>query len=184
MQAVFDRMAARVRSMVTRGRVVSAALNPKRPLVQLSGLADEQKTQVELFMPMGMSVYPTGNEDLVLLQVGGSRSHLVALFADNPALRITNLQPGEFGHRDTNGQQIVFRQDRLEITSPKKVVINVTGEVDGTASVWRLKGDLNVDGTITATGNVQDSVRTMADDRSQFYNQHAHPHGGVPDKQE
>ncbi len=73
--------------------MVSAALNPKRPLIQLSGLAGEVKTEVELFMPMGMSVYPTGNEDIVLLQVGGSRSHLVALFADNPALRIADLQP-------------------------------------------------------------------------------------------
>ena len=168
MQAVFDRMAARVRSMVTRGRVVSAALNPKRPLVQLSGLADEQKTQVELFMPMGMSVYPTGNEDLVLLQVGGSRSHLVALFADNPALRITNLQPGEFGHRDTNGQQIVFRQDRLEITSPLKMQITVTGDVDikaggnitldGNVTIkdvgLTVDGNVSVDGNITATGHI------------------------------
>lgn len=192
MQAVFDRMAARVRSMVTRGRVVSAALNPKRPLVQLSGLADEQKTQVELFMPMGMSVYPTGNEDLVLLQVGGSRSHLVAMFADNPALRITDLKPGEFGHRDTNGQQVVFRQDRLEITSPLKMQITVTGDVDievggnvtGKAASWQLlKGDLTVSGNITAGGDVKDSVTTMAYDRGQ-YNKHTHPNGGPPDAKE
>ena len=167
MQAVFDRMAAKVRSMVTRGRVVSAALNPKRPLVQLSGLAGEQKTQVELFMPMGMSVYPTGNEDLVLLQVGGSRSHLVALFADNPALRITDLQPGEFGHRDTNGQQVVFRQDHLEITSPLKMQITVTGDVDinaggnvtGQALSWSLKGDVTLDGNVI----VKDGSVTVKD---------------------
>ena len=184
--------------MVTRGRVMSAALNPKRPLIQLSGLADEQKTQVELFMPMGMSVYPTGNEDLILLQVGGSRSHLVALFADNPALRIKDLKAGEFGHRDTNGQQIVFRQDKLEITSPLKMQITVTGDVDievggdvtGKAASWQLlKGDLTVSGNITADGNItsnkddKDSAQTMAHDRSQ-YNQHTHPGGGLPDPKE
>ncbi|GEM_PF-6380725 len=170
--------------MVTRGRVMSAALNPKRPLVQLSGLADEQKTQVELFMPMGMSVYPTGNEDLILLQVGGSRSHLVALFADNPALRITDLQPGEFGHRDTNGQQVVFRQDHLEITSPLKMQITVTGDVTGTAASWQLTGDLHVTGNITATGDITDgSGHSMAYDRGQ-YNKHTHPNGGPPDAKE
>jgi phage gp45-like len=165
---------------------MSAALNPKRPLVQLSGLAGEEKTQVELFMPMGMSVYPSGNEDLILLQVGGSRSHLVALFADNPALRITDLKAGEFGHRDTNGQQIVFRQDRLEITSPLRVEINVTGQVKGTAGSWDLTGDLTVHGNISATGDVQDGTRkTMADDRSQ-YNMHTHAKNGAapPEPQE
>jgi phage gp45-like len=184
MQAIFDRMAQKMRSMVTRGRVMSAALNPKRPLVQLSGLAGEEKTQVELFMPMGMSVYPSGNEDLILLQVGGSRSHLVALFADNPALRITDLKAGEFGHRDTNGQQIVFRQDHLEITSPLKMQITVTGEVRGQASAWNLTGDLNVTGNITASGDVKDGTRTMADDRNLFYNVHTHPHDGAPDPKE
>jgi phage gp45-like len=185
MQAIFDRMAQKMRSMVTRGRVMSAALNPKRPLVQLSGLAGEEKTQVELFMPMGMSVYPSGNEDLILLQVGGSRSHLVALFADNPALRITDLKAGEFGHRDTNGQQIVFRQDHLEITSPLKMQITVTGEVKGQASAWNLTGDLNVTGNITATGDITDSSgHSMAYDRGQ-YNVHTHPKNGQPpDNQE
>ncbi len=179
--------------MVTRGRVISAALNPKRPLVQLSGLADEEKTQVELFMPMGMSVYPTGNEDLVLLQVGGSRSHVVALFADNPALRIKDLQPGEFGHRDTNGQQIVFRQDHLEITSPLKMTINVTGDVDitvggkvtGSAASWDLTGDLTVhNGDILAKdGQVSDSTRSMSADRG-LYNQHVHGSSSTPKPQE
>jgi phage gp45-like len=184
MQAVFDRMAAKLRSMVTRGRVMSAALNPKRPLIQLSGLAGEEKTQVELFMPMGMSVYPTGNEDLILLQCGGSRSHLVAMFADNPALRITDLKAGEFGHRDTNGQQIVFRQDRLEITSPLKMQITVTGEVKGSASAWNLTGDLNVTGNITASGEVSDGKRSMNDDRTKFFNVHTHSKNGVPPGQQ
>lgn len=168
MQVLLDRMTQRVRSLITRGRVVSAALNPKRPLIQLSGLAGETKTDIELFMPMGMSVYPTGKEDVVLLQVTGSRSHLVALFADNPALRIQDLQPGEFGHRDTNGQQIVFRKDHIEITTTKNVV--------GHAALWDLTGDVKVKGNITASGDIADKTRSMQGDRD-IYNDHKH--GGV-----
>ena len=166
MQAILDRMAARMRSLVTRGRVVSTTLNPKRPLIQLTGLAGETKTKIELFVPKGMSVHPTGDEDVILLQVGGSRSHLVALFADDPALRIADLAAGEFGFRDSNGQQIVFRQDRLEITSPKKLRIDVTGDVEiaaqgkltAQAAHFDLKGNLNVDGDVNATGAVREHV--------------------------
>lgn len=193
MQAVFDRMGARLRTLVTRGRVMSAALNPKRPLIQLSGLAGEVKNQVELFMPMGMSVYPTGNEDILLLQVGGSRSHLVALFADNPALRIPDLQPGEFGHRDSNGQQVVFRKDHLEITSPLKLVVKIDGDVQltvggavtGTAKSWDLTGPLTVHkGDISAPdGNVADKKNSMAGDRG-LYNQHRHGGSAIPDPQQ
>jgi phage baseplate assembly protein V len=181
-------MAARVRTMVTRGRVTSTTLNPKRPLVQLSGLAGEVKTKIELFVPMGMSVYPTGNEDVLLLQIDGSRSHLVAMFADNPALRIQDLQPNEFGHRDANGQQIVFRQDKLEITSPLKMVVNITGDVDltvggkvvGSAQEWDLTGNVKVTGDISATGQVSDGVRSMQGDRN-IYNGHHHGSSSTPD---
>ena len=169
MQRVLDRLAARARTLITRGRIISAALNPKRTLVQLSGLAGETKSKIELFLPYGMSALPTGNDDVILVQVGGSRSHLVALFADNPALRIQDLAAGEFGFRDTNGQQIVFRTDHIEITAPGKKVI-------GVASEWDLTGDVKVNGSITATGNITDATRSMAADRA-IYN--AHKHTGV-----
>lgn len=163
-----ERLHGHLRGMVTRGRVISATLNPKRCLLQLNGLKSEIKQKVELFLPKGMSAFPSGNEDLILLQVGNSRAHLVALLADDPALRIQDLQAGEFGFRDANGQQVVFRKDRLEVTTPLKLVANVTGDADvtvggqvnlnvtgkvvGQASEWDLTGDVKVTGKITATG--------------------------------
>ena len=157
-------MMRHLRMLITRGRVLKAALAPARVLLQVSGLAGEIRNNIELLLPYGMSAFPAGG-NVVLLQVGGSRQHLVALCADDSGLRITDLQQGEFGWRDANAQQIVFRSDRLEITTTKKVV--------GTASEWDLTGDLKVTGNITASGNVSDAVRSMAGDRT-IYDEHTH----------
>lgn len=122
-----------MRNLITRGRVVMAALNPKRTLLQVNGLADETKTQIELIMPYGMSAWP-GAGDVVMLQIGGSGAHIIALGADDPSLRITDLQATEFGFRDARGTQIVFRTDRLEITTQQKVVGAITGDLDLTVN--------------------------------------------------
>jgi phage gp45-like len=127
-------MMDKLRAMVTRGRVALAVLNPKRTLVQLSGLAEETKDKIELMLPHGMSARPKKGADLILLQVGASRAHLVALCADDPALRIQDLQEGEFGFRDANGQQVVFRQDKLEVTTPLKLVMTITGNLEQTVN--------------------------------------------------
>lgn len=129
MQRVYEAM----RAIVRRGRVAMAALNPKRTLVQVNGLANEVKSQIELMLPYGMSAWPDAG-DVILLQVGNSGAHLVALCADNPALRIADLAKGEYGFRDLNGQQVVFRSDRIELTTPKKLVITVTGDVEQTVN--------------------------------------------------
>lgn len=74
-----------------------------------------------------MSAVPLG-DDVLLLQVGARRDHLVAL-VDDPACRIADLKAGEFGFRDAAGQRVVFRADHLEITTPQKVVLTATGDV-------------------------------------------------------
>lgn len=151
----------RLRSMVLRGKIVAAVLNPKRPLLQITARAGEAKNKIELFVPMGYSCYPSGDEDLVMFRVGGSPAHVIA-FADAPALRITDLQKGEFGLRDGNGQQIVFRGDRLEITSPLKLAVNIDGDAD--VSIGG-DADISVDGDLDLSvgGDADISVDGDAD---------------------
>lgn len=129
-----DRLARGLRSLVTRGRIVAAALNPKRCLLQVSGLAGEVKDNIELMLPYGRSAYPLAGGSVILLQVGGSRSHLVALLGDDASLRIPDLQPSEFGDRDTRAQQIVFRENEIEITTSLNVVATVGGSLTATVS--------------------------------------------------
>jgi phage gp45-like len=134
------RMGAAIRSMLTRGRLSAASYflgaggAPLRTVLVVQGLASETFKGVELILPYGMSALPSGQTaDFLLFQVMGARSHKVAIGADDPALRIPDLQLGEFGFRDARGQQIVFRLDRVELTTPLKAVVTTTGDIDATA---------------------------------------------------
>ncbi len=108
--------------------LVASAVDPAvtrfRPRVSIaeSQLDAEVKNNVELLMPYGFTAMPDAG-DVLLVSVGGVRDHQVALGADNTALRIADAKATELGHRDVRGQQIVLRVDRIEITSPLKVVV-------------------------------------------------------------
>lgn len=126
------KLGQRLRMLVSRGLVTKSTMG-KRTVIEATSLASESGQKIELILPYGYSARPDGG-DVLLLQVGGSRAHMVAVGADKADLHITDLKAGEFGLRDGRGQQVVFRTDRIEITTPKKLVISVTGDVDVTSS--------------------------------------------------
>lgn len=132
-------LATRFANALTRGRHAQSAYDPagRRTLMQITGMAGEVFQSVELILPYGMSAVPVGNTaDVLTFQVLGHRDHKVALGPDDPALRIPSLGQGEFGFRDQNGQQVVWRAASggyLEITC-NKLVATVTGDADVTSS--------------------------------------------------
>jgi phage gp45-like len=127
MEAVREAVRQVAAVMVTRGKVRRVRLGPQRAVLQVAVFRGEVKEGVELLLPPGMSAVPLGG-DVLLFQVNGRRDHLVAL-VDDPGTRIADLKAGEFGFRDQVGQQVVFRADHLEITTPRKVVITAAGDV-------------------------------------------------------
>lgn len=144
MSGALERALNALRNAVTRGKALRATRAPRRTMLQIAGLAGETFNGIELLLPYGMSAVPLAG-DVVILQILGSRAHLVALPCDDPSLRIADLQPGEFGFRDARGQQVVFRLDRIEVTTPLKAVVTTTGDASVTAG-----GNISV----TATGAV------------------------------
>lgn len=122
---------------ITRGRLALSRMGALRTLIQATALATETGQDIELFLPYGMSALPAGGE-LIILRIAG-RNHRIALCADDPSLRIADLQQAEFGHRDARGTQIVFRVDKLEITSSLPIVVN---------------GNVTINGSLTATGEI------------------------------
>jgi phage baseplate assembly protein V len=145
----------------TRGRIVSTRTRGGRALATVLLANGDTRTRVELLMPYGLSALPEEGADVMVLEVGGNRDHLVAMMADATGLRIPGLAPGEVGLRDKRGQQVVLRGDGVEIIGALKVTIISSGpvemtapEVTMTAPTVRVVGNLEVEGTITATQDI------------------------------
>ena len=123
-----------IRRAVTRGKVTGSRTRAGRVLVDMTMLDGETRRGVELLLPTGVSALPAAGADLLVLEVGGNRGHLVAMVADDPSLRMEGLAPGEFGMRDAQGQQVVFRGDRIEISGALRIDITSSGPVNVTAA--------------------------------------------------
>jgi len=161
-----------LRSAVTRGKLVMSAYDAggRRTMLQGEGLEGETHQGIELLLPYGMSAVPDGaTADYLLFQVQAMRDHKVAIGADDPALRIPDLARGEYGFRNGRGSQVVFRNNKIEVTAPLDdvVVIATQGNVTITATNGQVsiasKGNtsvavsggaltLNASGAITLTG--------------------------------
>ncbi len=124
------RALAAVHSLVSRGRIVSSGVTGNRTVIDAKLLSGEARQALELLWPMGFSARPTGG-DILSLQI--TPDHHVALGGDDPALRIADLEPGEFGFRDARGTQIVWRVAGLEIASPLPVTVTSSQSVTMTA---------------------------------------------------
>lgn len=124
-----ERLWRAVRGVVTRGRVAASRVRGGRTLAEVDMLDGERRTRVELLMPYGLSARPPAGADVVVLEVGAARDHLVALMADDPTRRITDLAPGEVGLRDGSGQEVVLRADGVEVRGALKVTIVASGDV-------------------------------------------------------
>jgi len=117
-----DRQASAIRSTVTRAIVTNAQVGP-RTILQVSGLDNEDVQTVELLQPPGRSSNPAAGTDVVVLQVTGTRDHLLALGGDMLGQAIAGLLAGEFGDQDARGQRIGYRTALLEIVTPLKLAV-------------------------------------------------------------
>jgi phage baseplate assembly protein V len=137
---VIDRLASAVRSMLTRGKVTRATVGA-RTLLQVTGLDGETIEQVEHLMPPGYSARPAVGADVLLMQVCGSRDHLVALGGDATGNAIANLALGEVG-LTAFGNQVVLRTDHVEVTTTGSAAIAITA--GGTISLTAGAGAINL----------------------------------------
>lgn len=162
MAEVIEWLGNALAAIVSRGKVVGAQRG-QRNLLQVQLLSGEAADGVEFVAPYGMSALP-GQGDAIMLTVGGTRDHKVIIAVDDPARRIRDLAPGEFGFSDGNSS-VVFRSGALEIKTTLPLTIQADGAVNLTGSAVNL-------GLLNAT------MRKLVDERFvALFN--AHTHGGV-----
>ena len=127
MRELLDWLRDAVVGVVSRGKV-TAAQRGARNLVQVQLLSGETADHVEFMAPYGMSALPGNGADVVMLNVGATRDHKVVIAVDDPAKRIKDLAPGEFGFGDGN-TVLVFRGGELQIMSTLPINIQSSGTV-------------------------------------------------------
>ncbi|MGX9966063.1 phage baseplate assembly protein domain-containing protein [Roseomonas sp. F4] len=145
----------------TRGTVTAARVRGGRTLLDLALQSGETVSRVELMQPTGLTALPRIGADVLVMEIGGRRGHLVALLADDTALRVLDLGPGETGVAGPGGQ-VVFRAGAMEVTatvpltltSTIRVVIDAPEVLLGAGATKRVA----LDGDPTGAGTVASSA--------------------------
>lgn len=151
----------RVKLLAQRGVVRASNDGTKALSLELAVLSKETLREVERFAHFGLTSRPPAGAEVVVLCLGGGRDHPVVVADEDRRERPTGvLGAGETCIYATGGARIVLRAN---------------GSVEITAA-----GDLKVTGNVDATGNVKDSIGTLAAFRT-AYNSHTHsdPQGGT-----
>lgn len=123
------------RTLTAASRAVVSGIDDDggRQLVQVTGYADEVLDGIERFQPYGLSgVAPVGAE-AVLLSLGGSRAHSIAVAVEDRRYRLRALAGGEVALYDDQGQTVHLTRDGIVVTSTRKVTVSAP-EVGITAS--------------------------------------------------
>lgn len=122
--------------------------------LQIVGLSGETLDGVERFQEYGFTSNPKAGAEAITLSVGGNRSHTVIVAVDDRRYRLKGLESGEVALYDDLGQKIVLKRDRIEVESPKVVVISedISLGGEGGAKLARV-GDLVAVGGGSSAGN-------------------------------
>lgn len=175
-------MRRRIQLMVSRGTVTRVDDGTKTQRVQLTALAGETLENVEHLQPFGLSSVPFPGAEGIVVCVGGSRDHPLALVVDDKRTRPTGEDSGTVRiysvQKDVHGVPYVTAY--IKLWPNGRISLHSAGEIDAT-------GNFVGTGNITALGDVRDNQldpgsRTMAQMRA-LYNSHTHPGGGPPSPQ-
>ena len=165
---MIERLARRVRLMI--GRAVLNLVNDAGGLqtLQLSGLADETRDEVERVQNYGMSSVPLDGATVIMVAVAGVRDHLVAVAVDDPRYRPQNLQPGEVCIYTDEGDRILLKRGRIIEIDTDQLIVKAQTKV-------RFETPL-----VESTGEMIDKADTNTRSVSQMREQHnKHKHDKV-----
>ena len=114
------------------------------------------RSRVEVLQQYGVTSHAPAGGLVVLLALGGDEGDQVALPVACPSARMGGLAPGEVALHDRAGNRVHIRAGGIvEIRGATSVLVVVGGtEWEVTPGGVRIKGDLQVEGSITTTGDV------------------------------
>lgn len=123
MQKLLAPVRRRLLTLATRGLVRLIDSDEARQLLQV-GLYDGTLDGVEHFEAYGLTTHPPKGAEAILLALGGSRDHTVALAVGDRRVRLKGLAQGEVALYDDEGTVIVLRRGkRVEIRAERVEVV-------------------------------------------------------------
>lgn len=108
-------------------------------------------TEIHRIEPHGFASHPIKGGKALLLPMPRNPDMAFVLGGENPANRPSGLPAGSTALYDASGNII-------KLMGPDVVMDFASNTITLTGGTWNIKGDLNVDGNITATGSIIDTT--------------------------
>lgn len=190
----------RLRLMVSRAVIGLVNDSLKTQRLQLTILDGEVQDDVERFQEYGYTSVPHPGCQVVMVSIGGSRSHGIVVASQDGRYRLSGMTEGEVAVHDDLGQKVHLTRAGIVIDGAGlPVSIQNSPHVTATTDKFTVTGDFEVGGKADVTGNITtladvaavnvaassgvssaSGALTMADIKTKF-NAHVHsdPQGGT-----
>ena len=168
LRKLLDPIRTKIRLMWTRAVFTAVRDGEGLQIIQVTGLPGEILDDVERFQNYGFTSVPLPGAEAIIGFIGGSRSHGVAVAADDRRHRKRGLQPGESAQYSDEGDFVHLKRGRIiAVNAGNEVDIEAGVEVKVTAPKIALAGstEIALDGAIvklTGTGAVTIDGLTVA----------------------
>ncbi|MBW6402088.1 phage baseplate assembly protein V [Roseomonas sp. HJA6] len=163
--------AAALRGQAVRGVVTAIRDGGPAQTVDVETHEGVMRSGIEVLQQYGVTSRAPDGAIVVLLALGGDQGDQVALPVACPSGRMAGLAPGEVALHDDAGNRVHLKAGGvLEIRCATSLLAVVGGtEFEVTAGGVRIKGDVEVEGRIHATGDIVAGSISLQ----------THRHGGV-----
>ncbi|PJG83762.1 phage baseplate assembly protein V [Caviibacterium pharyngocola] len=122
---------------------------------QVSALADETLSDVELMQHFGFTSVPPAGTQAVILPIGGATTHGIVIATENGSFRVKNLENGEVAVYDQSGSTIILKQGRLIEVDCDTFKLNCkTYRVTATSAADFVTPKLETSAILTAQGQI------------------------------
>lgn len=123
LQKMLAPLRRRLLALATRGVVRLVDAEKGRQELQVL-VFDGTLDEVEHFEGYGLTSHPPKGAEAILLALGGSRDHTVALVVGDRRVRLKGLEQGEVALYDDEGTTIILRRGgRVEVTAKRVELI-------------------------------------------------------------
>lgn len=113
-----------------------------------------------------------------MIPIGGNSSHCVVVASEDGRYRL-QLKDGEVSLYTDEGDYVHMKRGRVIEVVTDQLILKVKNKVRIETPLVEMTGDLRVEGSIKANGEIEDHTRSMQGGRD-IYNTHDHGGGQKP----